>query len=487
MNHGIFLTMALCLTACTPGQNRVSSYETDQLVYDLLGKNAAAITMTRIKGRGIAELLLAKVLGVPNVAEKSLPQGVYKPIALERKLHNELKKTRNFVRLKHVLDPYSEKNLKANANFYLDFASERTNTVEYRPGYFRRSYFFEIGLSFKLLDENGRLVYEREFIYFRLHACIFTGTEKCKDIVTGQAIDTKSILLQLIHHAFENSITETVSNLQNWAITLRHLTAPVDLINHSDGKIFETKKDAAYIRNRRWSAFPFLFLETKPKNVLVNALIRDLNNRGAQLDRQEQSDLKHYITTVMRSSIDNTLRKELEESDMIEYAGIFQLPDSESIWFRDALSRTFTDSSNYEKKYDSKIYGRPCSGLDNRDHDRCFSVSALYKDSDTIKGAPLNGVQYTQQFALLHGILTDPKLKHLPNHEYLYPHSKSPNQRGVAEAGVSDQYLRVQQAKMEDNDDNFYLRQAALLAAVKLGEGLAKNVIQTFQEEMIHD
>ncbi|MCP4408106.1 MAG: hypothetical protein GY807_10175, partial [Gammaproteobacteria bacterium] len=467
-------------------------------VLDVLGNEAAQLTVTRVGIDGAGDTWFAKALGAANTPGKMLEGGVYAPSQLELALHAKLKQRTGFEGLNTMLNPDSDINPRANANFAVDFARTTLTEVEYLPRIWRRSYFFELGLTFTMLDAQGRTVYSREFSRFRLLICIKEGRSACKNVLDGDRIEPVETWHELLEKALDQALLESIAGLQRWAETLRRMKARVVMRRH--GETLNLKKDTTYTRNKRLAEYPYLFIDVAP--FIEKKLLADLMTRGAKVDKVERKRLKRYLTTTLRSALDQGLRASLRGAISAKQAGIFILPDTRAIWFQDALARVISDAVNageFEITIDDEgermalsddlqHFGDPCKHPETRKRDDlCLTLSAQYSGSKIKTAKGLKGVQKAQQLGVASALLINPSIDKRKDKKYqrFYPHGiADPKQRILTVSNQSREYLRVIDADPKNNDDYIYLRKVALEIARDLGKNMAKKVVQTFKEEM---
>ncbi|ETX01388.1 MAG: hypothetical protein ETSY2_37275 [Candidatus Entotheonella gemina] len=325
----VLLAIVLCLTACTglpPASTPGTAAGSRDIkpVLRLLGNNAAKVTRTRAGTDGSSDRRLANALKVSNARGKPVGKGLYKPSELEKLLDQKLKSRPGYARLTALLNPDNVGKPLANANFSVDFARSTTTEVTFLPGKKRRTYFYELGLTFTLLDPEGRVAYARETGNFRLQVCIIENQQPCHDIVTGKVIDPSATWEQLIEDTFDLALADTTAGLQNWAELLRRLRARIDRLTR-EGRTPDTT-DAAELRHIRHDAYPYLFLEIP--QVDDDKLITALRDRGESLSRAELKQLKRYLTAYFRSTLDRSLGKRLRRSRRARQAGIFNFARS---------------------------------------------------------------------------------------------------------------------------------------------------------------
>jgi hypothetical protein len=483
--------VALPATAAVPEDGERRDRSENSVLY-LLGNQAAAITVTRAGTDGSSDPYLAKALGVPNSPGRKLGKGVYAPSKLEVALHGMLKGRSSYRALETLLNPDDEIQPKAHANFAVDFARTTVTEVEYVEGKRRRSYFFELGVSFRVLDAQGREAFSREFVHFSPKICIIeSANAPCKNERSKRPIDPVATWRSLLNGTFDSALQGTVSGLEAWAGLLSRLKARVEL--RLFGERLRMEKQATYIRNKRLAEFPYLFLAIKP--VGVDGFIKDLKARGAEMDRRKTTLLQRHATTMLRNALDRSLQTRLRRTGSVKQAGIFLLPDSEAIWFKDALSRIVSDAVNYgdfeividdagerkELASDPLEFGRPCGKKGPKQRgDLCIDVVSSYKQGKTHAAKPHGGVQEAQQLAAFFGALRDPYTA-----QY-YPRDLSRNERILSGASKSDHYTRVVGADRKQNDDRIYLLEAALKALQELGQAMAGHGVRTFNKELLN-
>ncbi|MEE9397311.1 MAG: hypothetical protein V3V31_09895 [Methylococcales bacterium] len=507
MKNILLLLAVICLSACVQLPNKSASTEnavvfseqqlSEASVLDLLGNESATITITRIAtSQGGVDAELAAALGVSKSPGKKAPSGVYEPSELELVLHQEIVKDQPlYSQLEKQLNPDRVMQPRANASFTVDFTRLTRNDVEFLPGKKRRTYFYEIGLSFKLLNAQGSLVYEREFSNFKLQVCIIENKGACLDVAKHEQIDPQKTWLKLVRKAFRHATNDTSNGLSVWAATLKHLKARAAVQTRS-GRTISSEVDANYIRNKRLAEYPFLFLEIP--NVKIDQLLVDLKERGAIVDETQREQLQNYITTAVRSTIDYELQQKIRKSGLMKESGIFLLPDTRAIWFKDALSRITADKINYDETElrvgdedisfgadeRTKGYGKPCAGLKAKmKQDLCLKVVAQHGKSQTHQGSRLDAVKYAKQSATFGGFLIAP-----PSEEgstQLYPKSIAVVRKPyIVGSSTSENYIRVKTHDIKANDDRVYLRKVALDAAQAFAQKITENIILTFQEEL---
>ncbi|WP_089717216.1 hypothetical protein [Candidatus Entotheonella palauensis] len=489
----VLLAVTLSLWSCTPlppaAPPGVAPGSRDITpVLSLLGQQAAEVTRTRVGTDGSSDRLLAQALNSSNVPGQSVGRGLYTQSDLEKELDQRLQSRPGYGQLVALLNPDKVIKPRANANFSVDFARSTTTEVTFLPGKKRRTYFYELGLTFNLLDPEGRIAYARETSRFHLQVCIIENQQPCHDIVTGEEIDPHATWEKLIGKTFDLALSDTTAGLQNWAELLRRFQARIDLLTRQ-GRMPVTT-DGAGIRNQRDDNYPYLFLEVP--EIDQDELIAALQERGEDLNRAELKQLKRYLTAYFRSTLDRSLGKRLRRSRRARQAGIFLLPDTTAIWFQDALERlkaAALDTSGLltapygRETWPAHIeqYGQHCSTTQvERQVDHCLSVWVKYGGSRTVAGAPLLTAQYAQQLAAVSGVLVDLSVgPQDAGSRYVPTKVKSPV-RTVAQK--SQQYVRVINATSQDNDDRVYLRASALEALDELGPAIAEHVEIAFTE-----
>ncbi len=484
------VTLPTAVAAIAESDQRPDASQSSVLY--LLGNQAAAITVTRAGTDGSSDPYLAKALGVPNTPGRKVGKGVYAPSKLEVALHGMLKGRSGYQALEILLNPDDEIQPKAHANFAVDFARTTVTEVEYVAGKRRRSYFFELGVSFRVLDAQGREVFSREFVSFSPKICIIeSANAPCKNERSKRPIDPVATWQSLLRGTLDNALQGSASGLEAWAGLLSHLKARVEL--RLFGERLRMEKQATYIRNKRLAEFPYLFLSIRP--ISVDGFIKDLKARGAEMDRRKKDQLQRHATTMLRNALDRSLQARLRRSGSVKQAGIFLLPDSDAIWFKDALSRIVSDAVNYgdfeividdagERKQlasDPAEFGKPCGKKAPKQRgDLCLDVVSSYKQGKMHAARPHGGVQEAQQLAAFFGALRDPYTA-----QY-YPQDLPRKGRILSGAGKSDHYTRVVGADRSQNDDRIYLLEAALKALQELGEAMAGHGVRTFNKTLLN-
>ncbi len=396
-----------------------------------------------------------------------------------------------------MLNPYEEREPRASASLVVDFARFTKTEVTFLPGKQRRTFFFELGLTFNLLDAAGRIAYSKENNLFRLRACVIENRGPCQDVATGEVIDEHETWREVLATALDRALANTIGGLQAWAALLSRIRAQVE--SKLDGDIIKENRSAAQTRMQQEAGFPYLFL-TVP-SMSVKQLVQDLYARGEKpLQDRERQQLEQYLTGNLRTALDQALREELRRSKKIQQASIFVLPDATEIWFQDAMWRIISNAMN-KKQYDYNVatgqdalrrhvdyFGRPCEAaeLEGR-NDLCLAATVLFRGSRTaVSPKTLNNLNYSMQMATVNAALTDPRVKRSgdPNNPRFYPRGRSQDVLIQKVASASDQYIRVRGEA--DNDDRVYLRAAALAAMRELGQVVAKRlVVPTFREELL--
>lgn len=335
----LFLAVAsfgvLILQACAPVVIEPGLTPPEQALAQpgltILGGDAAKITVTRLGADGKTDARLTQALQAAYQSRETSPDKKTVQVSLEHKLHQRLERLAGFDALVGMLNPDDDLYPRANANFAIDFARSTTTEVTFLPGKKRRTFFFEIGLVFTLLDAHGRIAYSKDSNYFRMHACVVDNQSPCRDLVTDETIDLPTTWLQAIDTAFEQALAETMAGLRAWAGLLNRLQANVE-VNLGDA-VIKQLKPAAYARKKALAGHPYLFLQVP--RLRVDQLIKDLRARGAQFTKRQRQalaqQLERHLSATLRSGMDQALRELLSRSRNSKQAGIFILPDRDAV------------------------------------------------------------------------------------------------------------------------------------------------------------
>lgn len=456
----------------------------------LLGQEFAKITVTRMGVDGSIDAELAKALGASPLPGQQLTSGDYRASDLELKMDGLLRSHPEFGSLVSLLDPYEVDQLKANATFVVEFARTTETEVEYQPGKYRRSLYLEISVLFRLLDAQGRLAFEHRTYDHAIRICLLDSETPCNDL-DGSPLDQKQLWKGLVTRVWGQAIHDSQQQLIAWNGLLEDLETKV--VKNIRGESVQIKQNGAKIRHDGNHSYLFL----RVPDAGVKRLVSDLVKNGETLNDASKDALSRNSVTILRSSLDQALRKKLKESDLTAQAGIFLLPDAQAQWYRDALARVVTDAVNDNEMIDVngesqlpeylQAYGDPCSrSVRKTQQNLCLDVKMVFGRSEHVEGEEMGGVKNVQQVASVSGLLIDSQIKRSqdPNNLRFYPHSLELAKRMTSATGVSDDYLSVVNAPAESKDDRVYLHRAAMDAVMMLGPQIGDHVLQTFYEEL---
>lgn len=461
-------------------------------VIDLIDNEAAVITITRATGtQGTIHPLLAKAIGAENKQGTKVSSNSHLPSSTEIMLNDLLKISPHYSTLTRLLNPDNNIEPSASANFSIDYSNFSENTVTFDGDKSRKSYTYEVGLSFRLINNEGKLVYERKFVNVGRQICIIQAGQSCLEIRSKQKINPEQAFLKTLKSAYHEALLESAYGLHAWAEVLRHLKAVVT-VYHNSGSKLSVEQSALWKRKKEQANQRYLYISLPSFRVQLNQLFKDLDQRSKQaLSKVDKKQLTNFMTTVIRSHLDQKLQAHLEKSNDYNQSGIFLLPDPNATWFQDALSVLIARVINQENegivstdegfKYnDSTAFDNSCSTLNRVDNkDACLSMNVKYYKSLTEPPVENENVVYTKQTAFITGVLLNPKES--DKQKRYFPKGKKPLVNSV---GSSDTYVTIkdEKNKVKDNEDRIYLREAAQKAAENLAAEMVENIILTFQQ-----
>lgn len=458
-------------------------------VTDLVDNEAAIITITRATGtQGTIHPVLARAIGTDNIKGVTLSLNGHDLSATEMGLDSLLKASPHYSKLSHMLNPDNDIEPRAVASFSIDYSNFNENTVGYGENNFRKSYTYEIGLSFRLIGPEGKLAYERKFVHVDRQICTYKKGERCLEIRSKQTIQPEQTFLRTLKTAYHKALLETTFGLHSWAEVLRHLKAVVT-VYHGSGNKLKTEQPATWLRKKKQADHRYLYVSLTSYRVKIDQLYTDLELRGERLIATDKQQLRNFFTTSIRSQLDHFLQAELQDSQDFEHAGIFLLPDPEAIWFKDALSVEIARAINQQEvgieinqqgiSYDESLsLGQLCSTLKpTAGGDICLSMNIIYDKSIIEKPSEHKAVIEVRQSSIIKGVLLDPKTE--DKSKRYFPNIKTAKIYGV---GYSDSYVKMMNQDVINNEDRIYLREAAQNAGENFAKQMVGNIIRTFQQ-----
>lgn len=477
-------------------------------VAELIGQEAALLSTVRIGIDGAIDPDFASAFDANARRGRRLPGGGYAPSQAERTLNERLKKTDGYGRLLRLLNPDGELEPRASAHFSIDYARTTKKKLTYLETKSRTSHGFEIGVSFVLLDANGREVFRNAVDGQRLLICV-------ADAVSGQqcfgdergivsSFDGRAVWQQLLRKTLGDAVRQAYDGVGAWAELLASMEQRVAISRR--GQSFSFDQSASDLRNQAASASRFLFLDV-PGLLGMDKVVRDLEVRGNRLGGDDRRLLERQYLSAYRSGLDRGLREALGQSRDMRQAGVFLLPDLKAQWFRDAYARLKADAINNDEVEvvltetgerrewppHLKQYGQFCSqgGAIGRGN-KCLTMSPLYKVGETVDKRYIDNdgtrnYAYVTQVVTTASAIVDPleRLRGCPQKSCYYPQGLPIAKRFEVAVEESPEYLRFGRAEAAQNDDDLYLRFATYDAYEKLGHQSAAKVVRAFRETML--
>jgi len=443
-------------------------------VIDLINYQAAAITVTRAAGsQGKVPADLASALGVAN-ASIAADQKAYAPVPVEMRIHDLLKQDEYYPKLATMLNPHNEATKRATASISLDYADFSEIDSPYQDK-IHKEYFYEFGLSFRLLDAQQKVVFEKKLFHAAQKACSSQGGSPCLQDLNYQPLPPQQqIILGELRKALHQLLFETTQELHAWAETLRNLKAIVE-VNHDSGKKLQLEEPEIWLRQKNRANQHYFFVDIPNSQLKLERLFADLENLGTRLDHTDKERLTNYVATTFRSRLDHYLRERMQGAGSFENAGIFLLPDSSAIWFLDALSIAQSNAIN-ENGNEVRAFDRLCQNhADAANMNTCASIALGYGSSPPPDESHVGIMSSVQMSSVVSALLFDSQTRrYLPN----------PRQAQVDGKGYSPAFYNLSGNANRGRKKAIYLKAALKLALGNLADKMADNIVQSFQQSL---
>ncbi len=472
----------------------------------LMGQESALLSTLRLGLDGAADSDFARALGVDGLPGKRLAGGGYAPSSSELTLNSLLQSSAGYSELVALLNPYEEGDPKASAYFIVDYAQTTTKAVEYLPGNIRQSHYFQMGMSFVLLDAEGKEIFRHATDKTRTVICLLSEEQGtfCNDVLQkafNQRVDKSKTWRFILHDLFKESLQSAYQELGGWAQLLSDVSHQVSI--KVSGTKLNITQSAADMRSSDTTGVRYLFLEV-PGLFGGKQLKKDLIERGKQLTPKGFSLIERQLVSAYRNGVDQGLRELLNQSRQTRQAGIFLLPDIRSQFFRDGFARALAGAMNNKELLTVltdegervelpdrlQYFGKVCLSPEVVElGSRCMSLRPLYSGGETYLLSTINSVPLVAQAVVAASVLYDPiaLLKGCKERNCYYPHSMEPDARVAVAELESQSYHRIENKVAAENDDEVYLRDAANRAFYLLGENAAVNIVKTFDDELSFD
>lgn len=504
----LFCLLALCMAAACSAQPSATTSQTSNhtnsandacnrgltnYVSALVNRAPLVLADFKVGTDGSADPSLSKAFSVSNAPRETI-SGLEYPSELEVKIGDALKNDPCFTIYGRIIrQGEQEESGKSRAILQLQmpYAKMDTLAVEYLDGQFRRNYFFQATFSFELRDGKGRVVFAKSSANNYRRTCFWKLPQTdCLDL-QNNPIDPNDAWQQVIASGINNLLNEVAIELVAWHDMLEEQTG--DFYDRRYSQNIEL--DGRQVRTREQLSIPYLFVQSPQPRININGLLAGLSDRKFLTQEHKRDDVQNYFNVLFRSQLDQALRLAIETHQSLENTRIMLLSDTNSAAFQNAMmiacaemGRGFNSEDCLEPvKLIEKLCGenpQAASSERARINDQCLLSSLSFGRSLTRENEEsLDKLRDAQQRIQMASHLRLPEAR--ADKETVKCINLETEEISGHLVGVSENYYRVDNES--ENDDGYYLIDAAHKVVASQSQCLAKEIINRYQDQISED
>ncbi|WP_460225509.1 hypothetical protein [Aurantivibrio infirmus] len=442
---------------------------------------------------GSSDPSLASALAVSNTPRETIDNLEY-PSELEVKIGESLHDDPCFQVYGRIIrqgEQESSGKSRAILQMQMPFAKMDTLAVEYLEGQFRRNYFFQATFSFELRDGKGRVVFAKSSANNYRRTCFWNLPQTdCLDL-QNNPVNPDDAWRLVIASGINSLLNEVAIELVAWH----------DMLEEQSGDFYDRRYsqdielDGRQVRTREQLALPYLFVQSPQPRININGLLAGLSERKFLTEEHKRDDFQNYFNVLFRSELDKALRLTIEKHQALENTRIMLLSDTNSAAFQNAMmiacaemGRGFNSEDCLEpvKLIENLCSEEPKAASSERAkiNDQCLLSSLSFGRSLTrANDESLDKLRDAQQRIQMASHLRLPEER--DNKETVKCINLETEEISGHLVGVSENYYRVDNEN--ENDDGYYLMDAAHKVVELQSHCLADEIVNRYQDQLSKD
>jgi len=442
---------------------------------------------------GSSDASLASALSVNNIPRQTI-DNLEHPSQLEVSIGESIRNDPCFQIYGRIIrQGEQEESGKSRAILQLQmpYAKMDTLAVEYLGGQFRRNYFFQATFSFELRDDKGRIVFAKSSVNNYRRTCFWKLPEtRCLDL-QNNPID--------VNQAWQEVLSSGINILLNQVAV--EIVAWHDMLEEQSGEFYDRRYsqdinlDGRKVRTRDQLSLPYLFIQSPQPRININGLLAGLSERKFLSPSQDRKQFQNYFNVLFRSELDKALRQAIEEHQTLENTRIMLLSDTNSAAFQNAMMIACAEMGRGFNAGDCLEPVKLIENLCGKNPKTYSSERAKINDKCLLSSLSFGrSLTRTNQESL-------DTLRDSQQRIQMASHLRLPNERTSKKTvkcinleteeinghlvGVSENYYRVDNE--DENDDGFYLLDAAHKVITSQSHCLANEIIDRYQTQLSAD